>query len=62
MGPAGGSLVFHDIFEHPEDGGQAPWRCYRRALGSGQWQETHDLGSLHVLRRTDAGDTPRELR
>ncbi len=58
----GGSLVFHDIFEHPEDGGQAPWRCYRRALGSGQWQETHDLGSLHVLRRTDAGDTPRELR
>ena len=58
----GGSLVFHDIFENPEDGGQAPWRCYRRALDSGQWEETHHLGSLHVLRRTDAGDTPRELR
>lgn len=57
----GGSLVFHDIFEHPEDGGQAPWRCYRRALASGQWEETHHLGSLHVLRRTEPGPTPREL-
>ncbi|NYE00416.1 putative O-methyltransferase YrrM [Kineosphaera limosa] len=57
----GGSLVFHDIFEHPADGGQAPWRCYRRALGSGLWEETDHLGSLRVLRRTDDGTTPRAL-
>lgn len=47
----GGSLVFHDVFEHPEDGGQAPWRCYRRALESGFWEQTHELGSMRVLRR-----------
>ncbi len=57
----GGCLVFHDIFERPEDGGQAPWRCYRRALESGLWRETHAVGSLHVLRRTDEGPTPRTL-
>ena len=47
----GGSLVFHDVFEHPEDGGQAPWRCYRRALDSGFWEQTRELGSMRVLRR-----------
>lgn len=55
---AGGLLVFHDVFDRPEDGGQAPWRCYRRALDSGDWAETTHLGSMHVLRRTGgtAGD------
>ncbi|WP_040156906.1 class I SAM-dependent methyltransferase [Mobilicoccus massiliensis] len=55
---AGGSLVFHDVFERPEDGGQAPWRCYRRALDSKVWEETRHLGSMRVLRRIagDAGD------
>lgn len=57
----GGSLVFHDIFEHPEDGGQAPWRCYRRALDSGLWEETRHVGSLRVLRRGDQGRSPRLL-
>ena len=57
----GGCLVFHDVFERPEDGGQAPWRCYRRALESGLWRETHAVGSLHVLRRADEGPTPRTL-
>lgn len=45
------SLVFHDVFEHPQDGGQAPWRCYQRALSSGLWEETHHLGSMRILRR-----------
>lgn len=55
---AGGSLVFHDVFEHPADGGQAPWRCYRRALATGLWEETVHLGSMRILRRVhgDAGD------
>lgn len=47
----GGTLIFHDIFEFPEDGGQAPWRCYRRALDSGWWEQTGEQGSMRVLRR-----------
>ena len=47
----GGSLIFHDIFEHPADGGQAPWRCYRRAMASGMWHETGAHGSMRILRR-----------
>lgn len=55
---SGGGLVFHDVFEHPPDGGQAPWRCYRRALDSGVFAETGHLGSMRVLTRVrgDAGD------
>ncbi|MCE1178199.1 MAG: class I SAM-dependent methyltransferase [Micrococcales bacterium] len=55
---AGGSMVIHDVFERPEDGGQPPWRCYRRSLASGDWQEIEALGSMRILRRTggDAGD------
>ena len=39
------------------DGGQAPYRVYRRALASG-FEEVDALGSLRVLRRVggDAGD------
>lgn len=57
---AGGSLVFHDIFADPADGGQAPYRCYRRALDSGTWAETTSLGSMRVLTRVHgrAGDPP----
>lgn len=51
----GGSLVFHDVFEHPEDGGQAPWRCYRRAVESGAWREILDRGSMRILRRVVGG-------
>jgi len=53
----GGSLVIHDVFEHPEDGGQAPFHVYRRALDSGAFVETDALGSMRVLRRLtgDAG-------
>lgn len=57
----GGSLIFHDIFEDPAMGGQAPWRCYRHALDSGLWRETRRVGSLCVLTREEAGPTPRPL-
>ena len=53
----GGTLVVHDVFPDPADGGQAPYRIYLRALGSG-FEETGVLGSMRVLTRVygDAGD------
>ena len=30
----GGALVIHDIFENPNDGGQAPFEIYKKALQS----------------------------
>ncbi|MFF4605249.1 class I SAM-dependent methyltransferase [Streptomyces sp. NPDC001339] len=50
-----GLLVIHDVFADPADGGQAPYRIYRRALDSGAFTEISAHGSLHVLRRTGAG-------
>ncbi|MFG2289914.1 class I SAM-dependent methyltransferase [Streptomyces sp. NPDC048595] len=50
-----GLLVIHDVFADPADGGQAPYRIYRRALASGAFTEISAHGSLHVLRRTGAG-------
>ncbi|MDX3224842.1 class I SAM-dependent methyltransferase [Streptomyces sp. ME19-01-6] len=53
----GGLLVIHDVFPDPADGGQAPYRIYRRALASGAFTEVSVTGSLRVLRRT-GGDVP----
>ncbi|WP_246586395.1 class I SAM-dependent methyltransferase [Streptomyces yatensis] len=47
-----GLLVIHDVFPDPADGGQAPYRIYRRALGSGAFAEVSATRSLRVLRRT----------
>lgn len=52
---AGGLLVVHDVFEDPADGGQAPYRVWRRALGSGAFTEVSATRSLRVLRRTAPG-------
>ncbi|MGP3947355.1 class I SAM-dependent methyltransferase [Streptomyces sp. 7N604] len=52
---ADGFLVIHDVFADPADGGQAPFRIYRRALESGAFTEVSATRSLHVLRRTGAG-------
>ncbi|MCC3654395.1 class I SAM-dependent methyltransferase [Streptomyces sp. S07_1.15] len=52
--PPGGLLLIHDVFADPADGGQAPYRIYRRALESGDFTEVSSTGSLHVLRRTGA--------
>ena len=49
----GGGLVIHDVFPNPDDGGQAPYRIYRRALDSGAFQEVSATGSLRVLQRVN---------
>lgn len=50
----GGSLVIHDVFPDPADGGQAPYRIYQRALESGAFTEVSHTASLRVLRRGTA--------
>ena len=45
----GGLLVFHDVFEDPSEGGQAPYECYRQALESGEFV-ADDAASCHSLR------------
>jgi hypothetical protein len=48
----GGLLAIHDVFERPEDDGQAPFHVWRRAVADG-FAPVSDLGcgSLRVLRR-----------
>jgi MMP 1-O-methyltransferase len=46
----GGLLVIHDVFPDPADGGQAPFRVYRRALDDG-FRNLAAEGSLRVLVR-----------
>jgi MMP 1-O-methyltransferase len=48
----GGFLLIHDIFENPEEGGQAPWEVYKRAAASGRFEPLTRIKSLGVLRRT----------
>lgn len=48
----GGYLLIHDLFEKPEDGGQAPWEVYKLALASGRFEELPRIKTLGVLRRT----------
>ena len=48
---AGGVLVFHDVFEDPRDGGQAPFEVWKRAVASGAFTPVSTTGSLRVLRR-----------
>ena len=48
---AGGALVFHDVFEDPRDGGQAPFEVWKRAVASGLFSPVSTTGSLRVLRR-----------
>jgi MMP 1-O-methyltransferase len=50
----GGLLAIHDVFERPEDGGQAPLHVWQRAVGSGDFDEWGRQGSLRVLRRRRA--------
>ena len=47
----GGYLLIHDIFENPQEGGQAPYRVYRQAVTSGNYRELKRVKSLGVLRR-----------
>src|SRR3954453_11004723 len=54
----GGVLVIHDVFERPEDGGQAPFHVWQRAVASGAFTPGETVGSMRVLARTSgaAGD------
>lgn len=54
----GGALVVHDVFERPEDGGQAPFHVWQRAVASGAFTPATTVGSMRVLTRTtgSAGD------
>jgi MMP 1-O-methyltransferase len=47
----GGILAIHDLFPDPTEGGQAPIEVYRRALGSGEFEELPTTKTLGVLRR-----------
>ena len=47
----GGVLVFHDVFEDPAEGGQAPFLVWQAALASGCFTPVSTTGSLRVLRR-----------
>jgi MMP 1-O-methyltransferase len=47
----GGALVIHDVFPDPDDGGQAPFHIYQRALRTGAFREVLATGSMRVLER-----------
>ena len=47
----GGALIIHDVFPNPNDGGQAPYHVYRRALDTGDFREVSATGSMRVLER-----------
>nr|WP_090346316.1 class I SAM-dependent methyltransferase [Mycolicibacterium malmesburyense]CRL78904.1 putative O-methyltransferase [Mycolicibacterium malmesburyense] len=48
----GGALVIHDVFPNPDEGGQAPFHIYQRALSTNEFREVSATGSLRVLERT----------
>jgi predicted O-methyltransferase YrrM len=52
---ADGTLVIHDVFPDPADGGRPPFEIYRRALDSGTFDEIEARGSLRVLRKVGVG-------
>jgi predicted O-methyltransferase YrrM len=47
----GGRLLFHDLFEDPAEGGQAPWEVYQQALASGLFEPVGRVKSLGILER-----------
>lgn len=48
----GGALVIHDVFEQPEDGGQAPFHLWQRAVAGGAFEPAGAVGSMRVLTRS----------
>lgn len=57
----GGYLVIHDIFQNPEEGGQAPYHIYKLAAASGQFDVMYMTKTLGVLRRYMCGVIPANL-
>jgi MMP 1-O-methyltransferase len=54
----GGYLLIHDLFENPEEGGQAPYRVYQLAKASGFFDELPRTKTLGVLQRRACGQVP----
>ncbi len=50
-----GLLLIHDIFENPDEGGQAPYQVYQLALASGLFVPHSRVKTLGVLRRVRGG-------
>ncbi len=48
----GGALVIHDVFERAEDGGQAPYHVWQRAVAGGAFTPETTVGSMRVLLRS----------
>ena len=46
-----GILAIHDIFPNPEDGGQAPYTIWKKAIDSGLFEDIGIVRTLGVLRR-----------
>lgn len=57
----GGYLVVHDIFKNPEEGGQAPYYVYKKAIASGLFKELPMTKTLGVLQRYECGELPGDL-
>ena len=51
----GGTLLIHDVFPDPADGGRPPYEIYRRAMASGAFREVAVTGSLRRLQRIGPG-------
>ncbi|HJM35594.1 MAG TPA: class I SAM-dependent methyltransferase [Acidimicrobiales bacterium] len=51
----GGTLLIHDVFPDPADGGQPPFEIWTRAVESGAFTEIGVSGSLRALRRIGPG-------
>lgn len=47
----GGFLLIHDIFPNPDDGGQAPYQIYQKAVSSGLFEPDRMVKSLGVLKK-----------
>ena len=47
---SGSTLLIHDVFPDPADGGRPPYEIYCAALESGRFTEERAVGSLRVLR------------
>ncbi len=57
----GGFLAIHDIFPDPNEGGQAPYFVYKKALESGLFAELPMVKTLGVLRRLKTGEVPEAI-
>jgi len=53
-----GYLLIHDLFDKPEEGGQAPLAVYKLAASSGQFLELPRVKTLGVLKRLGCGHVP----